>query len=388
MGFFNKFKKKKIETKGPEKISFKDLVKLFENEEDLIKASEKKFFEECDSTIKDHIDEINKKVEVLENFDIESKKVEQRAKILVKQGLDKYLNSIRIFKKDLTKLEKKDISDFIKNSNKIFSDFEKNSFLFYHRATYLIGDEIGSLKNEIVVFFKELLKIFRKYEETINREESLKKIKSFFEEIKTCRIESEKIISEIKIKSNKIALIKNHIIELEEDKKKLDSDKEYLDNNLKKEELRKIKKSLTQEVDLIKSLIDFKKLASIFHSNEREMEKVKKYKQNFSEEFKRDLGEEFKKLISETSVNNLEIEKEIEKIKNLNDKMFRLKKEILPDKREKIEGEINQIFKEISMIKSEICEDEKRDKLIKLKENELLRKISQNLVKLGNYELI
>ena len=101
-----------------------------------ISESEEKIFELAKIRIDLFIKEINEKTRVLEEIDIESKKENERAKIIVRQSLDNYLSFVYVFIRELSEIEKQNLSKFIGVVGKIFSDFEKPSYIFYERASF------------------------------------------------------------------------------------------------------------------------------------------------------------------------------------------------------------------------------------------------------------
>ena len=137
--FFRKKQKPKIEL---EKVNFNEIEDWLENKKNKLIKKEEEIFIIIKKRANISTSNISGKIKNLEAIDIESKKVEERAKIIVRQSLDKYLSFVEVFTKELTETKRERLSNFIEDTNQIFSDFDKRSYIFYQRANYLIGDEL------------------------------------------------------------------------------------------------------------------------------------------------------------------------------------------------------------------------------------------------------
>jgi len=144
---------KKNRSKEPEisleKIKPNELKNWIEKEKENLLEKEKEIFIKIEKEILRFTEEIDIKIKILEKIDIKSKKAEEKAKIIVKQSVEKYLNSIKILRNELLEIKKENLNKFVEKINLRFSDFEKHSYIFYNRANYLIGEELLELKKEI-----------------------------------------------------------------------------------------------------------------------------------------------------------------------------------------------------------------------------------------------
>ncbi len=161
MGLFGFFKKKPIELEvESEEISFGDIGKWIESKDKSLKGIEDETLEKIGGMLDEFYVSLGEKLEIIEGIDIESKKEHGRVKLLVRQGLENYITSVRNLLRDLGGIDKKDLAKFVQEIGKIFVLFEKSSAKFYERATYLIGDEMAAVRNEIRRFNNELAEMF------------------------------------------------------------------------------------------------------------------------------------------------------------------------------------------------------------------------------------
>jgi len=387
MKIFNIFrKKKKIRDELIEKkIHFEEIRKFIREEEDLLKKKEEEFFEEIDNKIKFFKKNLCECLLILKNVDVKSRKIEERAKILVKQGLDKYLESVNFLEKEILDLQKENIQKFILDFNKIFSEFEKKSFNSYQRATYTIGKEISNVNNCIVGFFKEIENDFKENNQLIGKKDTIIEIYSQLinfenkqKDLERLRIEEEgfdKKLKEIKSKENSLI----------EEKKYIEKNKEYLDNKELVKKKNSLEKEIQRKIAELNYSIDWKKIANIFHSNEKEMNKIKEIRENFRERF---LEEDLIKILKRAEILKKEFEeRRVEIEKNLGELRI-LYDNIKPDSIDNLNMEINSIKSRKINLEEEGLKLKKRRENMEFELKNLKERIAKRTTEIGDCKLI
>ncbi|MFH1451770.1 MAG: hypothetical protein ABIF88_01200 [archaeon] len=353
MGIFDFFKKKKEEVIEIREIRFNDIGKFLDDKVIENKRAEKRIFEEIKNRIDFFVSEIEEKIIVLEEIDVESKKEHGRAKILVKQGLESYINLVNKFMKDLLEIKKEGIGEFVKKIDKLFFNFEKSSFNFYQRATYLIGDEIAAVRIRIKELHKEFSKLFNENIEFIELEKFNELLKQKFNYL-------EEINRDIGLVNEKINDCEKNIKNLSEKRdgleikieKAINSD-EYTEGLKLKDEIKKLEREKEIKIMGLKEVIDFKALSNLYHSSEKKMEVIKSYRDNFLSTFKEDSGKKILELISGTSLENNVIDARIDKVEDIRDEIVKKKSKIKED----IVFELNEKVKELSLEREKLVEE-------------------------------
>ncbi|MAH47596.1 hypothetical protein CMI37_17375 [Candidatus Pacearchaeota archaeon] len=368
MGILDIFRKKKPAEPEPEKIAFSEIENWLNNKAKEAREKEKEILESIKQKISLFTSELNTKVKVLKEIDIESKKVEDRAKIIVKQSLEKYLIYVDIFTKELNQTEKQDLQQFIKDINKIFSDFDKHSYLFYQRATFLIGDQIAAVKQGISNLSQYFTQLFNENQKTINTLEKIPQIQSKFNQLNKIKTTTNKINLEITTTDEKIKTTiekeKNALQEIE----KIKTSQDYLDNLKKQEQTKLAQDQLEKDIKELRKLIDFKKLSSLFHSDEKKMNLIKNYKENFQATFQKDSqNQALLDLLSEAKINTSLIQQKTEQINTKKQEIAKAKNE---NKEAAQKDPTKTLLKEIEKIKSDITNlNTEKDRLTKRKTN-------------------
>ncbi|GAG53874.1 unnamed protein product [marine sediment metagenome] len=285
MGIFDLFKKlvkeNKVEEIVIEKLAFSDIEgwierKIRENE---LKQNEVILM--IKDKIKRHNNELNKKIKILEDFDVEAKKEKDNIKGIVNSSKKDYIMAVENFLENLNNLEMNEFEEFMKKINKIFFNFNKSSFKNYERATILIGKEMASIKESIRAFSKELLKTYEKNKDVVDFFKTILQIKSKYQNINPIDNTLNTTIE------NKVSLNKK-ISEKEEENRilkqnleKIKTSPAYLDNLAKQKKIKSLGEELKKDILELKQLLDFKALANFFHIFEKQMKIVKNHKEDF-----------------------------------------------------------------------------------------------------------
>jgi predicted component of type VI protein secretion system len=93
MGFWDLFRKKKQEPE-PEKVKFSELGSWLKKERSSVQDKEKQFLEQVKANLSQLLNELEREKQVLENFDLDSKKAEERYKFIVQENLSYYLGHL------------------------------------------------------------------------------------------------------------------------------------------------------------------------------------------------------------------------------------------------------------------------------------------------------
>ena len=383
MGIFNFFKSKKSIKQPSEikKISFEDVEKLLKDRSKNLEEVERETLEKLEKELEEFYISLEGKLEILEEVDIESKKEHGRAKLLVRQGLDKYINSVHILLKDLKALEKNNLEKFAREISEIFILFEKTSAKVYERATYLVGDEMVDVRNEIRKFYNGLIKIFESDKSSIQELKKIGEVKLKLNEYENI----EKNIIDFKKESEEnnfeIEKAKKKVRKLLEEIEKIENSSEYISNLRTEEEIKVLRMKIDKEIGMLKSLIDFKKLTNIVHTNERELKIVKAYKDHFSSEFSLDSGKRILKLLEISNMKSHEIEVQVSLIKNINGELGEKRGKVGLDSTVVKSEEVKMVEEEIENMETGAVRVKRRleESNLKLKglRNEVVRLIEQ-----------
>ncbi len=383
MGIFDLFKKlikeNKVEKIVTEKLAFSEIEgwierKIRENE---IKKKEILFV--VGEKIEDFIKELREKIVTLEGFDVEARKEKDHIKNIVTDSREKYIESVEDLIEKLNNLDEPKLEEFIEKINKIFFAFNKSSFKNYERATILIGKEMGSIKESLKVFSKNLLKTFDKSKPIIDSFKNLLIIKEKLNTItpigKTLESISEK-------KSN----LNKKISEKEEENKKLSEKIEeikkspnYLERLRTKKKIESLKEGLKNDIFMLKQLLDFKALANFFHIFEEQMKIVKNHKEDFQTNFQKDNGKMIIDLLDEAKLNNNTILEKVNLIRTKIEETANHEKNLKEDETQEVYLDVKEVGLEIDNLKIEKAKEEKRDEKIGTNKEELINSLKQEL---------
>jgi len=386
MGFLDFLKKifveKQEQEQEIEKLKVSDLNIWIEKRKKERKEKEKHIFNQIRIIIEKIVEELEGEIKVLENIDLNNKKVVERIKLIVGENLDNYISYLKDLVESLRKVSKEETENIIEKINAIFSNFDKHSKMSFEKVTFLIGKEIDAVKESIGKFFRNLERILHENKEIIEKSKIISAVEIKISNLMRIKLFEKQFNQNIKeIKENK-ENSKKQIQDLEKEIEKLKQSKEYSEKLKKEKELEIKKRDLQAQIYELKKIIDLRDLARKFHSNEKEMNIIRKYKENFKEFFEKDKGKgivelfdfnkrkqeisdrinqinKVSKEIEESVINGVEIDdfkqkiKEIQlKIRNLDiEESRKIKKfEKIGSQEKKILDEIRKDLKEIQVI--------------------------------------
>lgn len=370
MGIFDFLKKKKQEKGAIEKISFKDIGKEIISKKQKIEEYQK----EPKDQIKESLSELLQGLEqgriVLKNLDLEEKKAPERAKLIVKENLIKFNDYLGKLSSNLKELNPESLEILINKINLTFQEFEKRSLKSFQKSTFLVGKELGDIRDNIKRFYRIFNKIIKENEQILRQEKEIliieEKLQRFNEIDKNILINEEGIMEiekTIKISEEKIQDLKK---EIEEKKKGL----EYVNRIKTIQEIEELKIRLVIKLQELKDLIDFKTLTKTYHSIEGKMRLIKEYKENFKETFEKEGFDKLQELVNIKEINQDSINKKIKEIREIKDRINSM--QIGKDITEELVKKIRGIEREIENLNFERAGKQRRNK--RLREEKLKSK--------------
>ena len=390
MGISNFFKKlfmeEKAEEIAPEKLALSDIEGWAEKKEKENEFKEKEILDIISEKIERFTKELREKIIILESVDIKSRREKDHIKEIVESSRKNYINSIGDFLEDLNDLEINSL-DVMKKINKIFLDFNKGSYKNYERTTILIGKEMGSMKEILGVFSRELIKTFDDGNEIRENFKRIFSIKSKSDTI----IRNDKTLEKI---SETILLLWENIKGKEEENKKLLEEIEkikmgsrYLENLRNREKIKSLNEELKSDIFSLKQVIDFKALANFFHINEDQMKILKEHREDFHTNFQKDNGKVIIDFLEESKLNNKAILERVNLIRTKIEEVENYERKIKEDETLEIGSQIKTVFLEIYNFKIEKVKEEKRGKKLKESKIELADSLKKDLGEM-NVEVI
>ncbi len=387
MGIFDLLRKlvkeKKFEEIVIEKLAFSDVEDWIKNKTNKNELKEKEIIDSVKKKIIPFNEQLKEKKSVLENFDIESKKEEDRLKSVVNESRKKYIESLEIFMGNLDNIEKEKLEEFISYVNRVFLDFDKRSHMNYEKTTILIGKEMGDIRDSLKTFSKELMKIFDENKNIVNLSKSLAFIKLKLNQIN----QIDKVLGEIK---EGIASLGKKTIDKEEEeennKERIEEIKKspsYLDYLNRQEKIKFLEEEIKKDIQNLRQLIDLKALANFYHIFENEMNIIKEYKENFEESFRKDNGLRILNLLENSKLDNNKILEKAEHIRTRKEELKENKQKIIGNETQNLNSEKIRINKEIEELNTEKVKEEKRHEKLKISKEEAIDILKQEVSKLN-----
>ena len=388
MGLFGFFKGKVEDVVEVENISFDKIEKWLEDRNENLRKDEVEILDKIEEKLKAFYVSLEEKLEVLESVDIESKKEHGRAKILVRQGLDKYIDSVHILLKNLKELKKDDLEKFAREISETFISFEKISAKVYERATYLVGDEMATVRNEIRRFYNGLVEKFNGDELSIKSLREIRNIRLKLDEFKNLEKNIREVKIETEINKERIEKAKKNVKKLMSDVERIKNSSEYISNLETEEKIKFLRTSLNNEIVKLKDAIDFKKLTGIIHTNEKELGIVKDYKNHFVSEFSRDGGKRILDLLESSNMKSAKIETYVLLIEKINNELKEKSRNVGLDSTIIKLEEIEKIEDGIDGMKTEKVKIERKVEEFYLKLKGLKNEIVRMVEEIGNVKIV
>lgn len=379
MKFFDFFKRKE---KEPPKIQndmpFSQIISYLGEKEKEIQNKEKQIFDLISEKILNFERTAADRINLVKEFDLDSKKAEEKLKILTDLGRKKYIESLENFIEKIKTIEKKELKKFFEKADRIFLDFNKNSHKDYEKATILIGKEMGDIREHLKYFSRDLVDILKKNKKVLELHQKISFIKEKLGKIEENQKNCEKIKEEIRIlkeKVNEKAKKREEIIQNIEEIKKSEN---YLKNLKAKEEIDFFENELEEKISDLKKFIDFKALANFFHIFEDSMKILKEHRENFRTAFKKDYGDRILKLLNESKLSNPSTEEKIKEIKDKRQKIINCRKNLKENGIELLLPEAEKLNSDICELNKEIIKKSSVSEKIKTNNEELEKEIRKD----------
>jgi len=363
------------QVKEKEKINLNQLESWITQNKLELEKKEREVSESIKFRIKSLISELESHIPILEKVDISAKKAEEKIKLVVRENLSLYVRYLNKLIGNLKGIEEKPLDRL----DIIFDDFSKKSEITYQKATFLIGKELGQVKEIISQFSKDIKDIVNQNAETFNKIKIIKEIENKHKEKVNLEESKSKLKSQQEQNNLKIEDKKSAVIILTAEIEQIKKSKGYLEMQEKHNEHRKAKEDLIKEAYKLREQIDFKHLAGIFHINEKKMKIIKEYNEHFLQMLETDNGKSLLNLLIEANYSKDIQNKLSDLITKQNEiQIFQQKDETI-----ELESEIKKIKHEIAIMEEENSKLEKAKD--KLKENEisLINEIKLELIKIN-----
>ena len=387
MGIFDLFKrlvkKNKTEEIVIEKLAFSDIEDWIKNKIKENELKEKEIIDLVKKKISSFDEQLKEKKSVLENVNVESKKVEDRLKSVVNESRKKYIESLEIFMGNLNNIEKEKLEEFISYVNRVFLDFDKKSHMNYEKTTILIGKEMAGIRESLKIFSKELVRVFGENKNIVDLSKSLVFIKLKLNQIN----QIDKVLEEI---NGEIALLGKKTIDKRGEEEKLLKGIEqakkspgYSDYLNMQEKIKFLGEEIKKNIQNLRQLIDFKALTNFYHIFENEMNTIKEHKENFEESFRKDNGLRILNLLENSKLNNNQILEKAEHIRTGKEELKKNKQEIRGGETQNLDAEKTKISKEIEELNTEKAKEEKRHEKLEISKEEAINVLKQEISKLN-----
>jgi len=386
--FFKKItKKNKVKEIVIKKLDFSEIQSWIENKTEKKKFKEKEIIFKVEAKIKHLVEELKEKIIILEDFDINAKKEQDRIKNIVADSREKYIESVEELIAKLNNLQESKLEKFIDKINKIFFEFDKKTFKNYERATILIGKEMASIKESLKVFSKELLKIFDENKSIITSfkhfliiNEKLNMLNQISKTLKEINEKKSNLNEKLNEKEKENKILKQNL-------EKIKTSHAYLENLAKQEKIKSLREESKKNILELKQILDFKALTNFFHINPGQMRIVKEHKENFQINFEKDNGKAIIELLDEAQLNNNIILEKINQIKTKMQETANHEQNLQKDETQETYLKIKEINLEIDNLKIEEFKENKREEKLKANQQELMSVLKKELGKI-NVEVV
>ena len=386
MGIFDFFKKiitdKKAEEAEKEKIAFSGIADWIEKKRKEIENKEEEVFTFVKEIINIFTNEIKEKINILKNIDINSKREEDKIKSITEEGRKKYIEFVELFIKNLDNLQQDKLEKIIININKIFSDFNKNSHMSYERATILIGKEMGSIKDEIKVFSKNLIKVFDENKNIINSYKVVSLIKIKLKQLEETERDFNRVNETISTLTKKVTDKEEENKKILEEIEEIKKSPDYLEYLERLKKIKSIEEDLEKDFFSLRQLIDFKALGNFYHIFEKEIKIVNSYKDNFQTNFQKDNGADILNLLNQAKLNTQEISDKINQIRKKKEEIMKNETEIEKDKTQELYSKIARTITEADNLKNLKTKEGKRCEKLNSSKKNIIKNIKEDFEKI------
>ncbi len=386
MGFKDFFKKKKKvveEVEEIKKIPFSELENSLNKKKSEINEKEKEIFSLIENKTPEFIEELNKKITILENKGNELKNTEDKMYLIVKENLNYYILRLNRLLEDINNKSEDNFDEFVKKTNKIFLDFNDKTHVIYQKVTLLIGDEIADIKSYVNNFSKYQTDLFDENEDIIKSSKAISSIELDLAKYKETKDTLSNVNERIESLNEEIKKVKDSdksvLNEIEEIKKSED----YIENLKKQEEIKLVEKGVENEFFKLKEMIDFKSLGNTFHTNEEKMNVVKSHKEDFKTNFQKSNGEDILRLLNEAKLDSAAITVKMKQIVDEKEKIDKNKETIKENETEVLFSKLDNTKLQINNLNDEKVKEQKKYERFEVNKDDIMKSIKNEAIKLN-----
>ncbi|MFW5852748.1 MAG: hypothetical protein ACOCUR_01850 [Nanoarchaeota archaeon] len=383
MALFDFLKKKKKISETPSPVKAADIKQEYKNLKKKVYSEHDKVRESLLNLSEDFKERVARHTEILEKVDLSDKKEEDKVKRVVKGSVNGFIDHLNRLIMKINQIfddvdEKKTAAQLQHATNKALADFETKSYASYEKATYLVGDEMADVLKTINSFSREMKQVMDTNKQSIERLAEITSIEQMKKNVKYAKKEVENIDENISNAEKRMKELHEEIQRLKSRKEEIQDSDKYKQMTEKKNELSKTEKEISSMIDSLSKEVDLKELAKRWHSSNKKMNIIKRYRSNFKEEFRTDLGEELISLHDENIEKN--IIDEIKKVQSLDKKKKELTESIdVQDPIEEINSDIakyEESIKSIKELNSKLKETKsEKEKIVNSMKEEIIKRV-------------
>ncbi len=350
-------------------LNFDELDPWIEKRETEIGDEERETF----LLMQKRVEELNKGLEegvsVLKEVDLEARKAGGRAESIVKSNRNNYITHVNNLKESLYDSEEENLGPYLVLMRNTLAEFYRKSHVSYEKASLLIGKELAEVKRIVTSFSRDLEKLAEKKKGVITSSERtsfLRQKVSQLDEIEESIHEIEKNIGSLNEKVKKS--------QREERRIAAENSKSSAAAQQKEAERESSVRALELDIHQLRSMINFKALANIFHVSQKQMSKVRAHKEGFAIALEKDNGTTLLALLDEANMNSEAI---ITKVKLINEKRAGIR----PGKEYGIESSValKTLRSELKELQKEQSHELKRIEKLKESRKELRASLREEL---------
>tara|TARA_Y100000310_G_scaffold209284_1_gene209896 strand:+ start:232 stop:630 length:399 start_codon:yes stop_codon:yes gene_type:complete len=130
-------------------MGLRKIFNFFKKKKQEIENNQRQPLNQVKEFLTELLNELDDKIIVLKNFDLDEKKAPERAKLIVKENFDKFIYYLDGLILDLKEIESDSLEILIYKINSTFSEFDKKSLMSFQKSTFLIGKELGDISETI-----------------------------------------------------------------------------------------------------------------------------------------------------------------------------------------------------------------------------------------------
>ncbi len=388
MGIFDFFKKKPQANNRTVKIS--ELNSFIDNKKKENQEKNIELSSQIKNSLKDFINQLNEKDNILKKINVNEKKADPRAKFIIRENLAHYIDNLDKLIKQLEDVNSENFVELIKDLDSLFIDFEQKSKLNFEKATFLIGKELGDVKDSINNFVQNLKKLLDENKFFLDSLEVISSLELKLEELKENEILVQGVEQKMNENLNIINSIESNILSKELEIEKIKSSDSYVKEISLEADIKIKNEELEKEIYELKNLINFKKLANIFHYDSKKMSTINEYKLNFTNAFLRDKLLSLIPLLNDANITDSHLSKKTNIIMQKEKDIEKLKKSFNKDDTNSL-YDLNKALVKLRSEKEQLIIEKQKDNKRKEKiigtKPEIMQDLRQLLLKV-NVELL